>query len=114
MCGLCVDIAKKEFARWSNEQQRTARLAILSGGRDDYSLTSRGDAARYARGREVQRGMDAENYDRVVTPRVLSIRAAVAQAEEQITEEGKDPAEILRTLLANVRIDSGGIPGRLP
>lgn len=113
MCGLCVDIAKKEFARWSSEQQRTARLAILSGGQNDYSLTARGDAARYARGREVQRGMDAENYDRVITPKVLSIRAAVAQAEEQIVE-GKDPAEILRTLLANVRTDCGGIPRTLP
>lgn len=112
MCGHCVDIARKEFERWTDEQKRTARLAVLRP-ESSSDLSPRGDASRYARGREVQRAIDDERYQKVVAPKVHAIRAAVAQAEEQMTE-GRNPGDVLRILLTNVRTDSSEIPLALP
>lgn len=112
MCDHCVVIAQREFERWPDAQQKTARAALFSVG-SYHDITARGDNGRYARGREIQRSMDDERYQKVVAPKVHAIRAAVAAAEEQIAE-GRELSEILRLFLTNVRTDSAEIPLVLP
>lgn len=112
MCSHCVDMAKKEFAQWTDDQRRTATIAVLqpeTGG----DITPRGDNGRYARGREIQRDIDDLSYRRILVPRIHSLRIAAAQAEEQLTA-GEDPASVLRTLLDNVKLDATALPLALP